>query len=175
MPVKSRHPRSGRRPARSARLLLLALALVLVLTVAAGCPARKPVPQTGAITPAELRTLMTSVEGQAAFREAFVTMYKTSEGRAAFRDVMADLFTAPDTAPVVRAAMVDGLRTVPGQAALVQALGSVEARPTLVSALSTVLSGSSFRSMIRDLVNSAVASMMPKTPAPTPTTPGTGP
>ncbi len=173
MPVKSSHRSFGRRSALPARLLVLALTAVLVLAVAAGCPARKPIPQTGAMTPAELRSLMTSVEGQAAFREAFVTMYRTSEGRAAFRDVMADLFTAPDTAPVVRAAMVDALRTVPGQAALVQALGSVEARPTLVSALSTVLSGSSFRAMIRDMVNSAVASMMPKTPAPT--TPSTGP
>ena len=173
LPSMKRPMRGLRATRRLALLTAMALALVLVLAVAAGCLARKPIPQTS-LTAADLRSLMTSVEGQAAFREAFVTMYRTTEGKAAFRDVMVDLFQAPDTSPAVRAAMVDALRTVPGQAALVQALGSVEARPALVSAVSSALSTSSFRSMIRDMVNAAVQSMMPKSPA-APSTPGTGP
>lgn len=172
MPLRTSQRHFGGSPGRPTRFALLALVVALTLAVAPACAARKPIPQTGAITPAQLQSLMTSVEGQAAFRQAFVTMYKTSEGRAAFRDVMADLFTAPDTAPVVKTAMVDGLRTVGGQAALVQALGSVEARPTMIAAVSTVISGSTFRSMIQSMVNSAVASMMPKTT--TPTAPETG-
>jgi len=164
----------GRARLTAALTVILPLTVVLVLALTVGCQARKPIPQTN-LTPQGLRSLLTSAEGQAAFREAFMTMYRTSEGRAALRDVILDLFQAPDTSRAIRSAMAEALGTVPGRTALIQALGSAEVRPTLVSVVSDVLSTSSFRSAIREMIAAAVHSAIPKTPAvPTPSAPGTG-